>query len=99
MFAKLLTLILCLGMMAGLLLVNRQRLYEVVGERVRLHRQTERMERSVQELRVRVAEATLPTEIDGLIGEQREHWGTIGEREQLTNPIDVNSTSGVADRR
>lgn len=99
MFAKLLTLILCLGMMAGLLLVNRQRLYEVVGERVRLHRQTERLERSVQELRVRVAEATLPAEIDGLIGEQREHWGTIGDREQLASPIDVDSTSGVAGRR
>ena len=99
MFAKLLTLIICLGMMAGLLLVNRQRLYEVVGERVRLHRQTERMERSVQELRVRVAEATLPTEIDSLIGEQREHWGTIGDREQLASPLEVDPTSGAAGRR
>ena len=83
MFAKLLTLIICLGLMAGLLLVNRQRLYEVIGERVRVHRETERLERSVQELRVRVAEATMPSEIHGLIGDQRDRWGTIGDRERL----------------
>ena len=99
MFAKLLTLILCLGLMAGLLLVNRQRLYEVVGDRVRLHRETERLERSVQELRVRVAEATLPTEVNGLIGEERERWGTIGDRERLAGPIGFDSRTGAADRR
>ena len=31
MFAKLLTMLLALGLMAGLLLVNRQRMYETVG--------------------------------------------------------------------
>ena len=99
MFAKLLTLILCLGLMAGLLLVNRQRLYEVVGERVRLHRETERLERSVQELRVRVAEATMPTQIDGLIGDERNRWGTIGDREQLTSPFGTGLMTGAADRK
>ena len=99
MFAKLLTLILCLGLMAGLLLVNRQRLYEVIGERVQLHRETERLERSVQELRVRVAEATLPTEIDGLIGEERDRWGTIGDREHLVTPISSHPQEKAASRR
>ena len=85
MFAKLLILILCLGMMAGLLLVNRQRLYEVVGQRIGLHRETEQLERSVQELRVRVAEATHPTEIRSLIGDDHSGWNTIGDRENLTS--------------
>lgn len=83
MFAKLLTLILCLGMMAGLLLVNRQRLYEVIGQRMRLHRETEQLERSVQEQRVRVAEATHPSEVHSLIGEDQVEWNTIGDRENL----------------
>ena len=99
MFAKLLTLILCLGLMAGLLLVNRQRLYEIIGERVELHRETERLERSVQELRVRVAEATLPTKIDGLIGEERDRWGTIGDREHLATPEVIDPRRGAASRR
>ena len=83
MFAKLLMLILCLGMMAGLLLVNRQGLYEVVGERVRLHREKEQLERSVQELKVRVAESTNPGAIDALIGDRRADWRTISAREDL----------------
>ena len=89
MFAKLLMLVLALGVMAGLLLVNRQGLYEVVGERMRLHREKEQLERSVQELRVRVAESTNPSAIDALIGEGRPRWKAIEAREDL-----LSGTSG-----
>lgn len=99
MFAKLLTLILCLGMMAGLLLVNRQRLYEVIGQRVRLHRETEQLERSVQELRVRVAEATHPSEVHTLIGEDRMRWSTIGDREDLMSDPRWDVPTGASQRR
>ena len=83
MFAKLITLILALGMMAGLLLVNRQGIYEIVGERVRLHQEKEQLERSVQELRVRVAETTSPGAIDALIEDRGRSWRAIEAREEL----------------
>ncbi|MAJ47431.1 MAG: hypothetical protein CBC35_09355 [Planctomycetes bacterium TMED75] len=99
MFAKLLTLILCLGMMAGLLLVNRQRLYEVIGQRIRLHRETEQLERSVQEQRVRVAEATHPSEVHSLIGEDQVGWNTIGDREELMSEPLWNVPMGASQHR
>ena len=77
MFAKLLTMLLALGLMAGLLLVNRQRMYETVGERVRLHGEVERLKRRMQELKVRVAEATEPAEINAMISRDREAWKSI----------------------
>lgn len=80
MFAKLLTLILGLGLMAGLLLVNRQRRYEIVGERVLLHSQIEQLKRQVQELKVRVADTTQSTEIQVLVDSIDKEWHSIGER-------------------
>ena len=77
MFAKLLTMLLALGLMAGLLLVNRQRMYETVGERVRLHDEVEKLKRRMQELKVRVAEATEPAEINDMILENKDDWKAI----------------------
>ena len=78
MFAKLLTLILGLGLLAGLLLVNRQRRYEVVGERVRLHAEIEQLKRRVQELKVHVADATQSTEVKSMVDSLDEQWQSIG---------------------
>jgi cell division protein FtsL len=77
MFAKLLTMLLALGLMAGLLLVNRQRMYETVGERIRLHGEVERLKRRMQELKVRVAEATEPAEINDMVSANRDEWKSI----------------------
>tara|TARA_B100001059_G_scaffold233676_1_gene274263 strand:+ start:733 stop:1026 length:294 start_codon:yes stop_codon:yes gene_type:complete len=77
MFAKLLTMLLALGLMAGLLLVNRQRMYETVGERIRLHGEVERLKRRMQELKVRVAEATEPAEINAMISKNKDDWKSI----------------------
>ena len=77
MFAKLLTMLLALGLMAGLLLVNRQRMYEKVGERIRLHGEVERLKRRMQELKVRVAEATEPAEINAMISKNKDDWKSI----------------------
>lgn len=83
MFAKLLTLILGLGLIAGLLLINRQRRYEIVGERMQLHAQVEQLKRRIQELKVHVAEATQSTRIKMLVEDMDHEWQTIGDRSAL----------------
>ena len=82
MFAKLLTMLLALGLMAGLLLVNRQRMYETVGERIRLHGEVEKLKRRMQELKVRVAEATEPAEINAMILNDQDAWKSIRTTEK-----------------
>jgi cell division protein FtsL len=90
MFAKLLTMLLALGLMAGLLLVNRQRMYETVGERIRLHGEVERLKRRMQELKVRVAEATEPAEINAMISENQEDWKAIRLTQKRVTMADAN---------
>ena len=87
MFAKLLTLILGLGLMAGLLLVNRQRRYEIVNERIQMHAQLEQLKRRMQELKVHVANATQSTEIEMLLEGMDKEWHSIGDRNHLL-PVD-----------
>jgi cell division protein FtsL len=89
MFAKLLTMLLALGLMAGLLLVNRQRMYETVGERIRLHGEVERLKRRMQELKVRVAEATEPAEINAMVSANREEWKSIRITPERVTMADV----------
>ena len=89
MFAKLLTMLLALGLMAGLLLVNRQRMYETVGERVRLHGEVERLKRRMQELKVRVAEATEPAEINDMISENKDDWKAIRVTRKRVTMVDT----------
>ena len=88
MFLKLLTLILGLGLMAGLLLVNRQRQYEIVGERVRLHAQIEQLKRRVQELKVHIADTTQSTEIQLLVDSMDKEWHSIGDRQTFLQEPD-----------
>ena len=83
MFAKLTMLILGLGVLAAMLLVNRQRRYEIVNETVRLHVRLEQVQRAIQERRVRVAEATRPSEIERLRDRLAIEWSSIGERTTL----------------
>ena len=90
MFAKLLTMLLALGLMAGLLLVNRQRMYETVGERIRLHGEVERLKRRMQELKVRVAEATEPAEINAMISSDRDDWKSIRLMQETVRIADSN---------
>ena len=89
MFAKLLTMLLALGLMAGLLLVNRQRMYETVGERIRLHGEVERLKRRMQELKVRVAEATEPAEINAMVSGNRDEWKSIRITPERVTMADV----------
>ena len=89
MFAKLLTMLLALGLMAGLLLVNRQRMYETVGERIRLHGEVERLKRRMQELKVRVAEATEPAEINDMVSANRDEWKSIRITPERVTMADV----------
>ena len=96
MFAKLLTLILGLGLMAGMLLVNRQRRYEIVGERIQMHAQLEQLKRRVQELKVRVADATQSTEIQLLIERMNNEWHSIGDRSSLQTGHDALGSGNVA---
>jgi cell division protein FtsL len=91
MFAKLLTMLLALGLMAGLLLVNRQRMYETVGERIRLHGEVERLKRRMQELKVRVAEATEPAEINAMISSDRDDWKSIRLMQETVRIADSNA--------
>ena len=81
--AKLTMLILGLGLLAALLLVNRQRRYEIVGERIRIHAQLERLQREVQEMKVRVADATRASEVQRMTDELDTQWHSIGDRLQL----------------
>lgn len=90
MFAKLLTMLLALGLMAGLLLVNRQRMYEAVGERIRLHGEVERLKRRMQELKVRVAEATEPAEINAMISKNKDDWKAIRLTQKRVTMADAN---------
>ena len=90
MFAKLLTMLLALGLMAGLLLVNRQRMYETVGERIRLHGEVERLKRRMQELKVRVAEATEPAEINAMISKNKDDWKAIRLTQKRVTMADAN---------
>ena len=96
MFAKLLTLILGLGLLAGLLLVNRQRRYEVVGERVRLHAEIEQLKRRVQELKVHVADATQSTEVELMINSIDEKWRSIGMYHGSQQAIEPFNQEGMA---
>lgn len=91
MFAKLLTMLLALGLMAGLLLVNRQRMYETVGERIRLHGEVERLKRRMQELKVRVAEATEPAEINAMLSSDRDDWKSIRLMQETVRIADSNA--------
>lgn len=81
--AKLTTLILGLGLLAALLLVNRQRRYEIVGERIRVHAQLEQLQREVQEMKVRVADATRASEVQRLSDGLGVEWHSIGDRARL----------------
>lgn len=81
--AKLTMLILGLGLLAALLLVNRQRRYEIVGERIRVHAHLERLQREVQEMKVRVADVTQASEIQRLTSGLGVEWRSIGDRVRL----------------
>ena len=81
--AKLTMLILGLGLLAALLLVNRQRRYEIVGERIQVHAKLERLQREVQEMKVRVADATRASEIQRLTDQLDAEWHSIGDRSQI----------------
>ena len=97
MFAKLTMLILGLGLLAALLLVNRQRRYEIVGETVRLHAEIQQLQRAIQERKVRVTEATKPAELEAMKNGMGEEWESIGDRTQLFDQLESleveNSTS------
>ena len=89
MFAKLLTLILALGLFASLLLVNRQRRYELVTERMQLHAQITQIQRHIQELRVHLADATSAQAVDALIAVQGHPWRSItGDESEITLETD-----------
>jgi cell division protein FtsL len=94
MFAKLMMLILGLGLLAALLLVNRQRRYEIVNETVQLHTQLEQMQRAIQERKVRVAEATRPAELEAMKERLGLRWESIGERSKLFHMTEA-TESGV----
>ena len=88
MFAKLTMLILGLGLLAALLLVNRQRRYEIVGETVRLHAEIQQLQRAIQERKVRVTEATKPAELEAMKNRMGEAWESIGDRTQLFDRLE-----------
>ena len=83
MFAKLMMLILGLGLLAAMLLVNRQRRYEIVNETVQLHSQLEQLQRAIQERKVRVAEATRSAELERMKKALGIEWTSVGERSKL----------------
>ncbi len=83
MFAKLMMLILGLGLLAAMLLVNRQRRYEIVNETVQLHSQLEQLQRAIQERKVRVAEATRSAELERMKKALGIEWLSVGERSKL----------------
>ena len=83
MFAKLMMLILGLGLLAAMLLVNRQRRYEIVNETIQLHSQLEQLERAIQERKVRVAESTRSAELERMKDALGIQWISVGERSRL----------------
>ena len=85
--AKLTMLILGLGLLAALLLVNRQRRYEIVGERIQVHAKLQQLQREVQEMKVRVANATRTEEVKRLVDGLDDEWHTIGDRSYLFEEV------------
>jgi len=81
--AKLMILILGLGLLALLVLDKRQERYEIVVERVQLHDAIQKLERSIQERKVQIAEATSPEELERMKAALDIEWRSIGDREQL----------------
>ena len=88
MFAKLTMLILGLGLLAALLLVNRQRRYEIVGETVRLHAEIQQLQRAIQERKVRVTEATRPSELEAMKDRAGHDWKSVGDRTLLFDRLE-----------
>lgn len=100
MFAKLTMLILGLGLLAALLLVNRQRRYEIVGETVRVHAEIQQLQRAIQERKVRVTEATRPSELERMRSATGHEWKSLGDRTVLFERLeeherDVEDASGA----
>ena len=81
--AKLTILILGLGLLAMLVLDKRQERYEIVVERIQLHEAIQKLERSIQERKVQIAEATSPEELERMKAGLDIEWKSIGDRERL----------------
>ncbi len=80
MFGKLLVIIVALGAAACVLLVNRQQRLDIAHEMARSHRQTLKNERSIVDLRRRIASATTPREVRVAVDALDQEWKPIPAR-------------------
>lgn len=86
MFAKLLTIILAFGIVACVLLVNRQQRIETAHEMSEIHQRLAEHDRTVWQLRAEIARRCSPRELHQATGQLAERFVPFTEQDILHAP-------------